>query len=369
MTTYFPDRKCYYTYMHLQNKFLEKQEEMQKLESELIDPSILSDTKKLREANEAYAAIKEVVRIGKEYNDRQNRLEETKTLLTDSDPEIKEMANQEITLLETEIPEWEQKFTVALIPPDPLDKKNIIIEIRAGTGGDEAALFASDLFRMYSRFAERQEWKTELISGNRNDVGGFKEIVFSIKGNGAYSMFKYESGVHRVQRVPETEKQGRVHTSTATVAVLPEVEEVDFKLEPKDLKIEATTSTGAGGQSVNTAYSAIRITHLPTGLMVYCQDERSQKQNKEKAMNVIRARVFAHEEEKRVKERADERKTQIGTGERSEKIRTYNYPQDRITDHRIKESWHNLPDIMDGNIYDVIQSLISASINAQLSQK
>jgi peptide chain release factor 1 len=247
-----------------------------------------------------------------------------------------------------------------------MDKKNTIVEIRAGAGGDESSLFAAELMRAYSMYADRHGWKTELISANRNEVGGFKEVVFSIAGRNVYSRLKYESGVHRVQRVPETEKAGRVHTSTITVAILAEAEEVDVKIDPQDLIIEATTSTGAGGQSVNTTYSAVRITHVPTGLMVYCQEERSQKQNKERALSIIRARVYALEQERLRKEREDARRGQIGTGDRSEKIRTYNFPQDRITDHRINENFHNIAGMMDGNLDPLINALKQEEISQKL---
>ncbi|MFC1787638.1 peptide chain release factor 1 [Patescibacteria group bacterium] len=354
--------------MNLTKELDNRKKILKKLESDLGDPEIISDPKKLKEISEEYSDLKEVIETGLEYEKAKTNLESAqKALIETDDSEIKELAQTEITELEAALPKLSEALTLALVPPDPMDKKNIIVEIRAGTGGDEAALFATNLFRIYTRFAERQNWKTSLISSSQNDIGGFKEVVFSISGKNVYSQMKFESGVHRVQRVPETEKQGRVHTSTATVAVLPEADEVDIKIEPKDLKIEATTSTGAGGQSVNTTYSAVRITHLPTGLMVYCQDERSQQQNKEKALNVIRSRVFALEQEKAQKERAEARKGQIGTGERSEKIRTYNYPQDRVTDHRIQQNFHNLPAIMDGEITEIITALKTYELQAALT--
>lgn len=280
---------------------------------------------------------------------------------------MKELANAEITALEEQLPALESELMAALIPPDPLDKKNIIVEIRAGAGGDESSLFAAELMRAYSLYAEKQGWKTESISSNRSDVGGFKEVIFSISGRNVYSQLKFESGVHRVQRVPETEKQGRVHTSTVTVAVLPEAEEVDLKIDPKDLVIEATTSTGAGGQSVNTTYSAVRVQHIPTGLIVYCQDERSQKQNKERALTIMRARLYALEQERLHKEREEARRGQVGTGDRSEKIRTYNFPQDRVTDHRIQQNFHNITAIMDGELDPLIHALKQEEVAKRLS--
>ncbi len=355
--------------MELLAKFKLKKEEYQNLESRLGDPDVLSNPDKLRKVNEAYVRMKDLMVIGNAYEKALHHLEGAEQTLKEAeDAEMKEMATEEIISIKAEIPEMEKELIIALLPPDPLDTKDVIVEIRAGAGGDESSIFAGELVRMYSMYAETRGWKVDLISANRNDAGGFKEVVLNIKGREVFGRLKYESGVHRVQRVPETEKQGRIHTSTATVAILPEVEEEDVPIDAKDLKIEATTSTGAGGQSVNTTYSAIRITYLPTGLMVYCQDERSQKQNKERALSIIRARVFAERQEEAQKKLDAERRGKIGTGDRSEKIRTYNFPQDRVTDHRTGESYHNIPGIMNGNLDRIFDDLKQFEIKERLSE-
>jgi peptide chain release factor 1 len=284
-------------------------------------------------------------------------LKAAEEILNSSDPELKELAQAELDDLKKAKPALEEELRLMLLPVDPRDSKNVILEIRAGTGGEEAALFASNLFRMYSKYAESRRWKVELISMNATGLGGIKEVVASILGKGAYSKLKYESGVHRVQRVPSTEASGRIHTSAATVAVLPEAEDVDVKIDQKDLRIDTFCSSGAGGQSVNTTYSAVRIVHIPTNLVVQCQDERSQTKNREKAMKVLRSRLYEMEIEEKEAERAEQRKSQVGSGDRSERVRTYNYPQNRISDHRTGLTLYKLEQIMEGNLDEVLDNM------------
>lgn len=303
------------------------------------------------------AELEPLVEKANEYREALNRLEEARTFVNSEDEGMRELADAEIAELEPQIERLENEIKSMLLPQDPRDKRNVIMEIRAGTGGDEAALFAADLFRMYNRYAERQGWSVEILSSSEIGIGGFKEVIFTIQGRGAFSRLKYESGVHRVQRVPVTESQGRIHTSTATVAVLAEVDEVEIKIPESDIRMDVYKSAGAGGQSVQKNSTAVRLTHLPTGMVVQCQDERSQLQNRTRAMSILRARLYELEEEKRRAEVEEARRSQVGTGERSEKIRTYNYPQSRITDHRINLSSHNLPVVMDGEIDEFIDEL------------
>ena len=329
------------------------------LSHQISDPAIMGNQTEWQKLVREHSELEDIVTRYREYKTRQMQFDENREMLheNDLDPDMKEMFQEDNKTLEAEMNQIKDEIQMLLIPKDPNDQRNVFVEIRGGAGGDEAALFAHSLYRLYVKYAENQNWKVELMSLNENDIGGFKEVVFMIKGNGAYSRLKYESGVHRVQRVPETESSGRIHTSTATVAIMPEVDDVDVQIDPNDLRIDVYRSSGNGGQSVNTTDSAVRITHIPSGLVVAMQDEKSQLKNKEKAMRVLQARLYEIAEHERHQSIADERRSQVGTGDRSERIRTYNYPQGRVTDHRIGMTLYKLEAFMDGDIDEMLDAL------------
>jgi len=330
------------------------------LTAALSDPAIAANPQKIRDLAKERAELEPVFRKYEEYKRVRKDREESRHLISDpkTEPDLRRLAEGEVEELETRQNALVDELRTMLLPKDPNDEKNVILEIRAGAGGDEASLFAQDLFRMYSRFAEKKGWKLEVVDTSLSPIGGLKEAIGNIRGKGAYSLLKFESGVHRVQRVPKTEASGRIHTSTATVAVLPEADEIDLKIDPKDLKIEAFGSSGPGGQNVNRNYTAIRVTHKPSGLVVSCQDEKSQHRNKEKALRVLRSRLMDIAQREQQATIAQNRRSQVGTGERSEKIRTYNFPQSRITDHRLNENFHNMEGILDGDLDDVLAKLV-----------
>ncbi|MEJ2009777.1 MAG: peptide chain release factor 1 [Acidobacteriota bacterium] len=354
--------------------FLAKLEEIEKryegLTAELSDPQVLGDPSAYQKTAKAHADLQEIVDRYREWKGVQKGLVETRLLLEDSssDAEMKALAQEELADLEKQQESIESQLKVLLLPKDPNDAKDIVLEIRAGTGGDEATLFAQEIFRMYGRYAEQQNWKVDILSSSLSGIGGLKEVIAVIEGKNVYSRLKYESGVHRVQRVPETEQQGRIHTSAITVAVLPEADEVDVAIDPKEIRIDTFCSSGPGGQSVNTTYSAVRITHLPTGMVVSCQDEKSQIKNRAKAMRVLRSRLYDQRLAEQQKQISEERRTMVGTGDRSEKIRTYNFPQNRVTDHRIGLTLHQLDRIMDGRLDEIIDALITHYQTEKLKQ-
>jgi peptide chain release factor 1 len=345
--------------MQYAKKLDQIEKHFEELTAQMADASVIGDGDQYRKVSKAHSDLSDIVAKYRQYKQDAGQLDQAKAMMTESDPDLRELAQLEIMRLEPELTQIEQDLKVLLLPKDPNDDKNVVLEIRAGTGGDEATLFAYEVFRMYTRYAEAQRWKVEVTSSSESSAGGLKEVLALVSGDRVYSRLKYESGVHRVQRVPETEQQGRVHTSTITVAVLPEADDVEIKVEEKDIRVDTFCSSGPGGQSVNTTYSAIRLTHVPTGLIVSCQDEKSQIKNKAKAMRVLRSRLYEIELEKQQAAIGAERRSMVGTGDRSEKIRTYNFPQNRLSDHRIGLTLHQLDQVMEGRLDTIVDALTS----------
>jgi peptide chain release factor 1 len=349
------------------DRLAELEARYEEISGELSTPEAAANPARLADLGRELARLEPIVAGLRLWRSTQAQLSDARAMTDDPDEEMRAMARDEVDRLAAQVAGLEADLRLRLVPRDPNDDRNVILEVRAGTGGDEAALFAADLYRMYARYAERRRWKIEVMTASESDAGGFKEIIAEVRGDAAYSRLKFESGVHRVQRVPSTEAQGRIHTSTATVSVLPEADEVEVQIDEKDLRVDVYRSSGPGGQSVNTTDSAVRITHLPTGLVVAIQDEKSQHKNRAKAMSVLRARLLEAEQERRAAERGEERRSQVGTGERSEKIRTYNFPDDRVTDHRIGLTVHNLPGLLEGDLDRVVEPLVEADQARRLS--